>query len=255
MDKADIGMASRRIKEKEITKLQAKLGTLNSVGNEHIIGLDGLAVIVNQNNPIKQLSSGTLAKVFSGEINNWSQLGGQDQAITIFSRDKHSGTWDTFKNLVLKKHDKKLASNAVRLESSSELSTRVSQNEGAIGFIGLNYVLHNKALAISAAKNTAAIFPTRFTIGTEDYALARRLYFYTPTSASNTVKSFAQYAISAQGQDIVAATGLISQNIKLEETYPRNDAPERYNYYVQNGKRLSLNFRFDYATKDLDNKG
>ncbi|QBG36840.1 substrate-binding domain-containing protein [Litorilituus sediminis] len=255
MDKADIGMASRRIKAKEITELQAKLGTLNSVGNEHIIGLDGLAVIVNQNNPIKQLSSATLAKVFSGEINNWSQLGGQDQAITIFSRDKHSGTWDTFKNLVLKKHNKKLASNAVRLESSSELSTRVSQNEGAIGFIGLNYVLHNKALAISAAKNTAAIFPTRFTIGTEDYALARRLYFYTPTSASNTVKSFAQYAISAQGQDIVAATGLISQNIKLEETYPRNDAPERYNYYVKNGKRLSLNFRFDYATKDLDNKG
>lgn len=252
---ADIGMASRRIKEKEITALQEKLGTLNQVGNEHIIGLDGLAVIVNQNNPIKQLSSSTLAKVFSGEISNWSQLGGKDQAITLFSRDKHSGTWDTFKNLVLKKHNKTLSASAQRLESSSELSTLVSQNESAIGFIGLNYVLHNKALAISAAKNTAAIFPTRFTIGTEDYALARRLYFYTPTSASNIVKSFAQYAISAQGQDIVAATGLISQNIKLEETYPRGDAPEQYNYYVKNGKRLSLNFRFDYATKDLDNKG
>jgi len=253
--KADIGMASRRIKNAELKDLSASLGSLNQVGNEHIIGLDGLAVIVNQNNGLKKLSTKTLAKVFSGEINNWSQLGGANKAITIYSRDEHSGTWDTFKNLVLKKYNKKLSANAIRLESSTELSAKVSQNENAIGFIGLNYVLHNKALAIAASKNTTAIFPTRFTIGTEDYALARRLYFYTPTAASPLVKSFAQFAISAQGQNIVADTGLISQNIKLEETYVQNNAPEKYNHYVKNGKRLSLNFRFDYATKDLDNKG
>ncbi|TPH15091.1 substrate-binding domain-containing protein [Litorilituus lipolyticus] len=253
--KAEIGMASRRIKNTELLELSASLGSLDQVGNEHIIGLDGLAVIVNQNNGLKKLSTKTLAKVFSGEINNWSQLGGENKAITIYSRDEHSGTWDTFKNLVLKKYSKKLSDKAIRLESSTELSAKVSQNENAIGFIGLNYVLHNKALAIAASKNTTAIFPTRFTIGTEDYALARRLYFYTPTSASPLVKSFAQFAISTQGQNIVAETGLISQNIKLEETYLQSDAPSKYNHYVKNGKRLSLNFRFDYATKDLDNKG
>jgi len=253
--KADIGMASRRIKANELNQLQQSSGNLNKVGNEHIIGLDGLAVIVNQNNAIKQLSSETLAKVFAGDISNWSQLGGPSLPIKIYARDQHSGTWDTFKNLVLKKHKTKLAKQAKRLESSSELSNLVSQNEGAIGFIGLNYVLHNKALAISATKNTTAIFPTRFTISTEDYALSRRLYFYTPTSASDMVKNFAQFAISQQGQEIVADTGLISQNIKLEQAYPLEGAPAQYNSYTKTAKRLSLNFRFDYATKDFDNKG
>ena len=252
---ADIGMSSRRIKDSEVEQLANTSGHLNKLGNEHIIGLDGLAVIVNQNNTIKQLSSNTLAKIFSGEINNWSQIGGALLPIKLYARDQHSGTWDTFKNLVLKKHDKKLSQQAKRFESSSQLSTLVSQNEDAIGFIGLNYVLHNKAIAISASKGTSAIFPTRFTVGTEDYALSRRLYFYTPTSASNLVKDFAQYALSTQGQKVVSQAGLVSQNIKLEQVYPLAEAPKKYQQYASTAKRLSLNFRFDYATKDLDNKG
>ncbi len=252
---ADIGMSSRRIKNKEARQLANSVGNLSKVGNEHIIGLDGLAVIVNQNNAVKQISSKTLANIFSGEISNWSQLGGPSLPIKLYARDQHSGTWDTFKSLVLKKHNKKLSTQAQRFESSSKLSTLVSQNEGAIGFIGLNYVLHNKALAIAASKDASAIFPTRFTVGTEDYALSRRLYFYTPTSSSNLIKDFAQYALSTQGQQVVADAGLISQNIKLEQVYPLAKSPEKYQQYAKAAKRLSLNFRFDYATKDLDNKG
>ncbi len=252
---ADLGMASRRVKNSEINDLSGKLGDLSKVGNEHIIGLDGLAIIVNQNNPIKQLSTKVLARIFSGEITNWSELGGEQKKINLFARDKNSGTWDTFKNLVLKKFNRKLANSAIRLESSSDLTSQVSQDEFAIGFIGLNYIQHNKALAISEGAGTKAIFPTRFTIGTEDYALSRRLYFYSPTSASNLVKDFAQFAISVTGQNIVEKTGLISQNIKIENVYPLADAPDEYNQYAQKAKRLSLNFRFNYSDKDLDNKG
>jgi len=252
---ADIGMSSRRIKKSEVTQLANTSGQLDKLGNEHIIGLDGLAVIVNQNNAIKRLSGNTLAKIFSGEINNWSQIGGSQLPIKLFARDEHSGTWDTFKNLVLKKHGKKLSQQAKRFESSSQLSTLVSQNEAAIGFIGLNYVSHNKAIAISESSESSAIFPTRFTVGTEDYALSRRLYFYTPTSASNLVKDFAQYALSTEGQQVVSNAGLISQNIKLEQVYPLKKSPKKYQHYANTAKRLSLNFRFDYATKDLDNKG
>lgn len=252
---ADIGMASRRVKSTEVESMKVTLGDLSKVGNEHIIGLDGLAVIVNQNNPISKLSTDTLAKIFSGSITNWSQIGGPDLAINLFARDLKSGTWDTFKNLVLKKFNLSLADTATRLESSTELSTLVSQDEGAIGFIGLNYIQYNKALAISEGAGTSAIFPTRFTIGTEDYALARRLYLYTPTAASNQVKEFAQFAISTQGQAIVEQTGLISQNIKVESVYPIEEAPAAYNRYADLGKRLSLNFRFNYGDQDLDNKG
>lgn len=252
---ADIAMASRKIKANEITQLKAKAGDLSKVGNEHIIALDGLAVIVNQNSPINSMSTETLAKIFAGEITNWAEIGGENHQIAIYARDKNSGTWDTFKSLVLKKYKKPLAKNAQRFESSSELTERVSQDEFAIGFIGLNYIGYNKALAISEGAGTKPIYPTRFTIATEDYALSRRLYLYTPTNSPKKVKQFAHFAISDEGQKIVQKLGLISQNIRVETVMAQSSMPKQYFNYAQNGKRLSLNFRFNYANKQLDNKG
>ncbi|MEH8018620.1 phosphate ABC transporter substrate-binding/OmpA family protein [Rheinheimera muenzenbergensis] len=253
--KADVGMSSRRVTGDETDKARASLGDLSKIGNEHIIALDGLAVIVNQNNPLKAISTETLAKMFSGEISNWSQLGGADRPIVLLARDHNSGTYDTFNSLVLKKFAKKLSEKAQRFESSTELSVAVSQDEAAIGFIGLNYISYNKALAISEGADTTPIYPTRFTVSTEDYALSRRLYLYTPTSASQLAKDFAQFAISEPGQALVEQSGLISQNIRVEQVYPIEGAPATYNRYAGTGQRLSLNFRFNYGENDLDNKG
>jgi len=252
---ADVGMASRRIKERELTASKNALGDLSRVGSEHIIGLDGLAIIVNQNSPYKSMSMQTLAKIYSGEVTKWEQLGLGTGDILVVARDKNSGTWDTFNKLVLKKAKKEITTTAKRLESSSELSLMVSQNERAIGFIGLNYIGHNKALAITEGKGTTPIIPTKFTISTEDYALSRRLYLYTPTSANALVKDFAQFAISEQGQELVDNVGLISQNIALQKVYATKGAPKTYNNYVNNGQRLSLNFRFNHGNGQLDNKG
>lgn len=253
--KADVGMSSRRITPEEVRKLQPALGDLSKIGNEHIVAMDGLAIIVNQNNSLKALSTETLAKIFSGEINRWSQLGGAEQPITVLARDDQSGTYDTFKTLVLQKYGKTLTEQAQRFESSSELSISVSQNEAAIGFIGLNYISYNKALAISEGADSMPIFPTRFTVSTEDYALSRRLYLYTPTGASQLAKDFAQFAISDEGQQLVEQTGLISQNIRVEQVFPADGLPESYNSYARQGQRLSLNFRFNYGENELDNKG
>ncbi|WP_206674681.1 phosphate ABC transporter substrate-binding/OmpA family protein [Rheinheimera pleomorphica] len=253
--KADIGMSSRRVTADEVTQARAELGDLSKIGNEHIIALDGLAIIVNQNNSLKAISTETLAKIYAGEISRWSQLGGVDKPIVLLARDNNSGTYDTFNSLVLKKHGKKLADNAKRFESSTELSVAVSQDEAAIGFIGLNYISYNKALAISEGADTTPIYPTRFTISTEDYALSRRLYLYTPTAASQLAKDFAQFAISEQGQQLVEQSGLISQNIRIEKAFAVEGAPASYNRYAETGQRLSLNFRFNYGENDLDNKG
>ena len=252
---ADIGMASRAVKPKELAQAKASLGDLSRVGNEHIIGLDGLAIIVNQNSPVKAMSIDVLAKIFSGEITNWAQIGQPAGEIKLFARDGNSGTWDTFNKLVLKKAGKRISPRSTRLESSSALSEQVSQDEYAIGFIGLNYIGHNKALAITEGKNATPIFPTKFTVGTEDYALSRRLYLYTPTSADALVKDFAQFAIGQAGQEIVDQVGLISQNIRLQKVYPLKGAPRSYNNYASKGQRLSLNFRFNHGNGDLDNKG
>ncbi|GAB2931300.1 substrate-binding domain-containing protein [Rheinheimera gaetbuli] len=253
--KADVGMSSRRISTAETDTARSLLGDLSKIGNEHIIALDGLAIIVNQNNPLKAISTETLAKVFSGEITNWSQLGGADRPVVLLARDNNSGTFDTFNSLVLKKFARQLSAEAQRFESSTELSVAVSQDEAAIGFIGLNYISYNKALAISEGGDTTPIYPTRFTVSTEDYALSRRLYLYTPTGASQMAKDFAQFAISEQGQALVEQTGLISQNIRIEKVFPIDSAPPSYNRYAETGQRLSLNFRFNYGENDLDNKG
>jgi phosphate transport system substrate-binding protein len=276
---ADIGMSSRPIHTEELDQLQAVAGDMSKIGNEHIIALDGLAIIVNQNNPVEQLSTAQLAQIFAGTLRNWQQLGGPNQPIRIMARDEQSGTFDTFSQLVLKKHSATLDKAAQRFESSRELSNAVSQHEGAIGFIGLNYVQHNKALAIydaytasaasaasadgavaspsavAAAIAVPAIVPTRFTIGTEDYALTRRLFLYTPTQASQLVKDFAAFAISDAGQTIVAQHGLVALKIEASKVQAPAQAPALYKQYAQNAQRLSINFRFKQGDEELDNKG
>ena len=252
---ADMAMSSRKIKEKELEQIRPLYGDLAHAGQENIIGLDGLAIIVNPNNSINTLTSRTLAKIFSGEISNWKTIGGSDLPIKIYARDKNSGTWDTFKNLVLKANNKNLIDSAIRLESSNELSEEVSKDPGAIGFIGLPYINHSKAISIAASAKTSPIYPTRFTVSTEDYPLSRRLYMYAPSLANQMVKGFTQFVVSHAGQEIVEQIGLISQNIKLETIHKIKSAPQIYNNYTEVAKRLSVNFRFKSGSNELDNKG
>ncbi|GLS89154.1 membrane protein [Psychromonas marina] len=252
---ADSAMSSRQIKVSEIEALRATKGDLSRSGQEYIVGLDGVAVIVNKNNPIADITSEQLAQVFSGEIDNWQQLGGQNLAINLYARDKNSGTWDTFNNLLLNVHNKQLSEQSLRFESSSELSNNVSQDIAAIGFIGLPYVNNNKALAISETPESMVIYPTRFSVSTEDYLLSRRLYMYTPSSGNQMAQQFSRFVISDEGQRIVEKVGLVSQNIKLEDASVIKNAPQNYNDYAQIASRLSVNFRFTSGKNELDNKG
>jgi len=251
---ADMGMASRKIKDKEIILLKDRFGDLTHPISEHIIGLDGLAIIVNKANLINNLNTEQLAGLFSGEITNWSEVGGDDIPVSIYARDGNSGTWDTFKYLVLKKHNKTLSETASRYESSTELSDLVAEDVGAIGFIGLPYVRHAKLLAVADDVGAQSIIPTLFTVGTEDYPLSRRLYFYTPAKQSNFMRDFIEFTQSAQGQEIVKENGFISQNIYTLNPAIPTDAPADYQQFVRNSTRLSLNFRFNSGSDLLDNK-
>lgn len=252
---ADLAMSSRQIKNKEVELLKAQYGNLSLVGNELIISLDGLAIIVNANNSLKQLTLLQLSQIFAGEVNNWKQLGGKDLAINLYARDSHSGTWDTFKNLVLVPQGKKLSTAAKRYQSSSELSHFVAEDEAGIGFIGLTYINNSKALSIAATEYSTPIYPTHFTVSTEDYPLARRLYLYAPSSSSPFIKGFAHFVTSSAGQSVVEKVGLVSQNIKLETIYHIKNAPQTYNDYSEIASRLSVNFRFQRDSSLLDNKG
>lgn len=248
--KADIAMSSRPIKEKELKQLIA-LGPMNGPQSEFVVGLDGIAVVVHRDNPLQQIEKWALRRIFSGEIKNWSQLGGTPGPIQVYARDNNSGTFDTFKSLVLgKKHP--LIANARRFESNAVLSDAVALDRHGIGFVGLPYIRQAKALAV-ADDIPLAIIPNRFTVATEDYALARRLFFYVPQQATPLARSLAHYALSLAGQQVVAESGFVSQEI-ISGSLNVGVAHAEYYGLVKDAKRLSLNFRFHQGSAQLDNK-
>ena len=252
---ADIAMASRAVKDEEWNRLLPIVGDLRTSQAEHIIGLDGLAIITHPANTLNAITVEQLGQIFSGSVDNWQALGGPDLPITVFARDNNSGTWDTFKSLVLKPEGLSLKPEALRYESSSELSNQVAARAGAIGFVALPYVQDSKLLAVAASADSLAIRPTRFTISTEDYPLSRRLYIYTPSSQDQPmIKEFVKFALSESGQSVVEQLGLASQNITLQKPPLLDSAPTNYRQLTERARRLSLNFRFKSSSDELDNK-
>jgi phosphate transport system substrate-binding protein len=247
----DIGMASRRIKPEEAAQL-ASLGDMSSADSEHVLGLDGIAVIVNPANPVNGLAKDQIMQIFSGEFSDWSQVGPLPGPIKIYARDDKSGTYDTFKTLVLE--GKGLAPGAQRFEDSNALSDAVANDPNGIGFIGLPYIRRAKALEVSE-KDARPLLPTPLTVATEDYPLSRRLYPYTPSNPSNPfTRKFVEFALSRQGQDVVGDTGFIAQNIIPQNQHVGREAPVDYRQLTAGAQRLSLDFRFRSGKSDLDNK-
>lgn len=257
----DVAMASRKIKDKEVASLQALgLGDMTAVTNEHVIALDGIAVIVNRSNKISTLEMPQLTAIFSGQITDWAEVGGEPGAIGVYARDDNSGTYDTFKHIVLDKL--KLKEGSRRFESNPELSEQVSRDPLGIGFTSLPNI--NKAKAIAIA-NTGAkpIFPSFFTVATEDYPIARRLYLYTATNPANHhVRDFIELVHSHRGQEITNKIDMVDMNIKpfyaekVDYSQIKNLAPvQDYLKATANAQRLSVNFRFNTGKVTLDNRG
>jgi phosphate transport system substrate-binding protein len=248
----DIGMASRPIKKEESGKLAA-LGDMTGYGCEHVIGLDGLAVIVNSANPLAKISKDTTARIFAGEIGSWKDVGGSDKTVTLYARDDKSGTFDTFKSLVLDK--KKLSGSAKRYEDSTKLSSDVANDPGGIGFIGLPYIKSSKALAISTSDDGGAIYPNAFTVAREEYPLTRRLYMYVPPKTGNPlVREFLEFVHSDEGQEIVEKTGFVSLAIRAETPVLPVSTPADFRAMVAGSERLSLSFRFRPDSTNFDNR-
>lgn len=249
---AQIAMASRPIKPTEQVLL-AEFGAMRAFDAEHVVAIDGLAVIVHPDNPLTALTVNQIARLFAGEIRNWRDLGGPDRPVSLYARDNNSGTWDSFKSLVLQGRYA-LADSARRFESNDRLSDAVSNDVGAIGFVGLASVRQAKALQV-AQDGARALGPTPLYVATEDYALSRRLFLYTrPNETSPWVREFIAFAQGQAGQQRVAEVGFVSQNPVSLKPAIHPEAPAAYRALVQQGERLSINFRFDAGSARLDNK-
>ncbi|MNF74493.1 substrate-binding domain-containing protein [Pseudomonas sp. BF-R-01] len=250
---ADLAASSRPIKDSELLALQS-LGDLKSPDAEQVIAIDGLAIILHPQNPLNQLNTEQLAQIFSGEVKTWEELGGSGGAIHLYARDDQSGTYDTFKEVVLSRRGKTLNSAAKRFESSEQLSDAVSLDPQGIGFIGLPYVRQAKAVAIVDGQSQAML-PLSSLIATEDYPLSRRLFFYLPPNAKNPwAEALVAFAQSSNGQAIVAANGFIAQTVQAMAVTPNALMPEGYQALSRHAQRLTVNFRFEEGSATLDNK-
>ncbi|MGB7647134.1 MAG: phosphate ABC transporter substrate-binding/OmpA family protein [Pseudomonas fluorescens] len=250
---ADLAASSRPIKDSELVDLEP-LGDLKSPEAEQVIAIDGLAIILHPQNPLTTLNTAQLAQIFNGEVSTWEALGGTGGAIHLYARDDQSGTYDTFKELVLRLRGKPLAASAQRFESSEGLSDAVSHDPHGIGFIGLPYVRQAKAVAIVDGDSQPMPALTSL-IATEDYPLSRRLYFYWPPANRNPwAKALVDFTQSSKGQAIVAANGFIAQQVQAIGVAPRDSMPDGYQAIARDAQRLTVNFRFEEGSASLDNK-
>ena len=248
--RADLGMSSRPVKASD-RSLHPRLAGLDQPEQEIVLALDGLAVIVHPDNPLGQLRKDQVRAVFTGAVRDWSQLSpGMRGAIRLHARDDRSGTFDSFKSLVLE--GTALSAEAKRYESTEQLAGEVARDPLAIGFVGLVGVRGVRALAIS--DGGSALPPAIEDVAVEDYPLSRRLYLYLPAGASPLARGFAEFALSPAGQREVEAVGFVAQNVRAYAAEVRPGVPQAYRELVDEAERLSLNFRFGAGSSLLDSK-
>jgi phosphate transport system substrate-binding protein len=209
----DIANASRQIKQEEID--QAKSNGVDPV--EHIIARDAIAVIVNPENPVSELTLQQISDIYSGKITNWQEVGGEDRPIVRLSRETNSGTHVYFLETVLRlgsKEDKTLFSmDTLLLPSSEGIIAEVRQNPNAIGYDGLGYVPKDlKMIAIAKEAGGAYVLPSIATVNDKSYAVARDLYMYTNGEPTGIVKEYLDWILSTEAQQIVADLGFVPVN-------------------------------------------
>jgi len=200
----DIAQVSREMKEREITLARKKGIEPKMI----VVALDGLAVIVHPSNPVSELSMDQLADIYTGKVTSWAQVGGRDAAIVLLSREVNSGTHVYFKEHVLRHgvsgNKEEFTPQALLLPSSQAIADEAAQNPDAIGYYGMGYVSTGvKVLKVSRAAGEPGVLPEIITVQNQSYPISRPLIMYTKGEPVGLAKSFVEYLLSRDGQEIV----------------------------------------------------
>jgi phosphate transport system substrate-binding protein len=206
----DIAMSSRQIEDKE--DLLARENNVNPV--EFKVGIDGLVVLVNKNNPVDRLTLGQLRDIFMAKITNWKDIGGIDSKIVILSRESNSGTHMFFKERVLRHNDKnsrdEFSVHSLMMSSSQAIYDEVLQNPNALGYVGMGFANGDvKVLSIAVDDKGKYIYPNTENVLNGSYPISRPLYLYTNGEPRGVIKMFINYALSDEGQETVVKTDFV----------------------------------------------
>jgi phosphate transport system substrate-binding protein len=188
---ADIGMSSRELKTEEKNI------------HEIVIAKDGIVIVVHKSNTaVSDISIEQIRKIFTGEITNWSEVGGQDVAIIAVTRETGSGTRGAFEDIVMNKQE--ISSSAIVQGSTGAVKTAVQNDPNAIGYISLATLDNSvRDLTVEGVKGTAE------NVRDNSYKIARPFLFLTNKAPEGLVKAFIEFILSPEGQSLVAEEGLI----------------------------------------------
>lgn len=198
--RCDVATMSRFMKDQEFKKAVES----NIFPVAHAVALDGVCVIVNPSNPVSDLTTEQVRKIYTGEITNWKDLGGADMPIVAISRDSSSGTFETFEGLIMNKQ--KIAGSVETVGSNPQAHSRVKTTPAAVAYVGFGFVDNEvKALKVDG------IMPTRRTIAAGEYPVARPLYLFTNgyPKMGSLLYNFINLYLTEKGQEIVEAKGFV----------------------------------------------
>lgn len=269
---SEIAMSTRRIVPDEARNLRDNgAGNMISPNQEHILAVDSLVVITHPNNPIESLTTQQLQQIYSGQIANWSELGGPDAAITFVGRDADTGTRTVFEDRIFGGVAATLRSDATIADSNSDVARIVNTDEGAIGVVGYAFQRGAKALTI-VNECGIRMQPDAFSARTEEYALQRRLYLYSrEDTTSEETEEFLDFATSDAADALISKAGFIGFGVDRQEQSlesgrglslldPNVDPYEGQFMRDMLGRmidydRLSTTFRFRTGSSSLDERG
>ncbi len=267
-----LGMSSRRILPAEARQLRNfGAGNMIDVSQEHVVAVDSISVVVNENNPLDTISLSDLDRIYSGSIRNWSEVGGPNAPITVFTREAGSGTTSVFSERVFEQSGRSISAGATELSSSEAMATAVRNDANAIGFVASAFERGTKPLALEGTCGITSS-PTAFNAKTEEYPLQRRLYLYNRAdNVDTTTQAFIDYSLSSAADDLIAKSGLVNLSVS---TVPQDLQNGRMRAVLENAvdpfefrlarnmllemfewDRLSTTFRFASGSARLDGKG
>jgi phosphate transport system substrate-binding protein len=196
---AQIGMSSRRAKPTESSAALAKGVSLKPT----IVAYDGIGVIVNAGNSVKSLTKRQVEQIFTGDITDWSQVGGTAGKISVYTRNTSSGTYSDFKELAMKKRD--YAGSSQKMAGNEQIAAEVAKNPNGIGYVGLAY-LHDPGIATVAIDGAV---PTEESVIAKKYPYARPTFYYTNGDAQGIAAKFLEFTLSDEGQQTVRKVGFV----------------------------------------------
>jgi len=196
---ADIGMASRAAKSTEVSAAQAKGVSMK----ETVVCFDGIAVILNSNSPLAGLSERQVQQIFTGDVTDWSAVGGNPGTISVYTRNTSSGTYSDFKKLAMNKRD--YAPSSQKMAGNEQIVSEVAKNPNGIGYVGLAYI---NAKGIKVATIDGAL-PTQASVVAKEYPYARPTFYYTNGEPTGEAAKFIDFTHSKKGQEIAAKVGFV----------------------------------------------